>query len=41
MELPAEERIDGGGVRTLRSTALVMMVAAKLSVCDTTASVCK
>jgi hypothetical protein len=41
MELQAEDRFDGGDERAFRSTAVLMTVNAKLSGCDTTASVCK
>jgi len=40
-ELPAEERIDGGGARAFPCSTPVMAGTAKLAGCDTTASVCK
>ncbi len=40
MELPAEERIDGGAVRALPCSTLVM-VGTAMAGCDITASVCK
>lgn len=41
MELPAEERIDGGGARALPSSTPVMAGTSKLAGCDITAKVCK